>query len=337
MNLQLHINNMCKPIKLQLICFALSLGIMTCVASCYNEIPFDNIDEGEISITFQAPDGVRSRGANYYGDGDGNFTVRYVIESLDGRLIYCSDEANAPQPARQSDGEWSLKVRLILGEKYRILAWADQYNAMAESPYDVNLSTGDLVVNYDRGAGEDLDDAFTAYREFIAGDDVRINMRRPFCQIIIGSDEEFVEENEVSSCIGFGGVDGKDAQILSRINLKTGAVSDPLAFDISGNWRSSQSYTSRDFYGNTDARYIAMRYLIPTNNDSGLTFTLRAGDELRSYTVDIGTKISANSRIVIVPESGFFDKDANIIHFSIIHDASFFGDDNEFHIPQNTY
>lgn len=335
MNLQLHINNMCKPIILRLICFALSLGIMTCVASCSNEMPFDNINEGEISITFQAPHGVRSRGTNFYGDGDGNFTVRYVIESLDGKMIYCSDEANAPRPVEHSKGEWSLKVRLIMGEKYRILAWADQFSGMAESPYDVNLSTGDLIVNFDRGAGEDLDDAFTAYFEFSAGDDVRINMRRPFCQIIIGSNEKFVKENEVSSCIGLDGADGKDAQIYSRLNLKTGVVDDPLAFDISGNWRSSQLYTSRDFYGDTDAKYIAMRYLIPTKNDSKLTFDLRAGDELRSYTVDIGDYISANSRIVIVPESGFFDKDENVVHFSIIHDATFSGDDKKFHISPN--
>lgn len=318
---------------------AMSACLIAGLASCTDDSFINKGSEEEMTLSIQMPEGLRSRSKSYYGEGDGTFYLSYAIEGPDGRIKYSSESVDSPQALELRDGEWAITARLMQGEKYKILVWADQYASSPSSPYDVDLSTGNLTINYTNGGEEDLDDAFAAYKEFVAGQPTTITMKRPFVQVIIGSNEKFVKNNEVVSCVGMGGTDGAGATIYRRLNLKTGQAGQPSSFDNVTYWRSSDSFLSKDFYGNHGAKYITMRYLIPPPNGSEISFNLKSGDEERAYTVNIGSAIKANSRIVIVPEctelgdnaegdpvpgkSGFFDEKGGKVTFNIINDTSF--------------
>ena len=289
--------------------------------------------ERDVTLTVSAPEEFRSRAGNVlYGDGAENeLTLAYAIYRSDGKIIYSSEKAGSPVATQTAHGKWSITARLMSEDTYNVVFWADQFGNDAKNPYSIDFDKTTLTVDYAKSLTpenllSDRSDAYILYTDFIANDGMTFTMKRPFCQVNIGSNEDVIKQDDgyyhsVPTAVGLGFADTYTTNALPNVlNYKTGVVTGVTAGKDSPEMVASDFDAAKyDFPVNAGVQYMYMDYILAPQSqekwgDSGINIsklTLRidlgkhpfAGERREPFFIsNMKDMFLANTRIVIVPQ-----------------------------------
>lgn len=314
---------------------ALMSGLSAC-SDNEGDIPVSKGLPCETTLTVKVPETFRSRAAKLFGEGaQGELSLSYAIYSPDGAIVYSSELDGSPEPTQTNPGEWSITVRLMSEDAYTAVFFADQFGAVEDEaidPYVVDFNAATLTVDYEKSMAvenlvNDRADAYIICQTFVAGQTTTFTMKRPFCQINVGSNEGEIKKidgyyHQVPTRIAFSYSENSDiASLPNVLNFKTGKVSgaggkiDNGSIDMVASSFDDKGY---DFPVNNAVQYMYMAYILAPQTVDGwgdgeaadnLTLNLTLGKapfsgELREpYHIE-GAKnfIFANTRLVIAPQ-----------------------------------
>ena len=320
-------------------------GLVSCVDENY--IPESVNMEKDFILTVDVPDGFRSRSSQYFGDGALNeLHLKYAIFGYDGVMVYSSDDPGSPKATTVDNGRWQLKLRLADGMDYKAFFWADQFGTGDANPYTVNLERAYLSVDYDKAfTPENLEsdrcDAYAVYQDFTAANGLFFTMKRPFCQVNVGSPEPSVVESgsayhnkrvtmswdSNTLVTGLSFVDGS----TETTNLAT--ESDPDAYPSQWPGMKISDFDNADFkfIDSEDSKFMYMAYLLVSGQENKLNLHIEGIDKNFEYHPEVTGKVSKNSRLILVPKwedggDGFIDPRERTLTFIIKYDPDFDGD-----------
>lgn len=308
------------------------VGFTSC--SDEKEAPVAKGVERDVTMMVSAPEDFRTRATgDLYGAGAENpLTLTYAIYRSDGAIIYSSEKAGSPVATQTAAGKWSITARLMSEDTYTVVFWADQFGKDSKNPYTIDLNNHTLTVDYNKSLDpenltSDRCDAYILYTDFIANDGMTFTMKRPFCQVNIGSNEDVIKKTDgyyhnVPTAVGLGFAASFPTNALPNVlNYKTGKVTgvapavkecpDMVASDFDG--------VKYEFPVNNGVQYMFMAYILaPQTSDlwgdasinvDNLALRLDLGkhpfngDRRRPFFIDgLKDKFLANTRLVIVPQ-----------------------------------
>lgn len=311
------------------------LGVLLGTTACNDEkaAPIAKGVERDVTLTVSAPDDFRSRAGNvFYGDGAENvLNLTYAIYRSDGAIIYSSEKAGSPVAAQTAHGKWTITARLMSEDTYHVVFWADQFGTDAKNPYTIDLDKGTLTVDYAKSLApenllSDRSDAYILYTDFIAEDGMTFTMKRPFCQVNVGSNEDVIKKSDgyyhsVPTAVGLGFADSFVTNALPNVlNYKTGVVTGITTGKNSPDMIASDFDAAKyRFPYNKGVQYMYMAYILAPQSsdkwgDSSININklcLRldlgkhpfTGVRRNPFFID-GMKdlFLANNRIVLVPQ-----------------------------------
>lgn len=152
------------------------------------------------------------------------------------------------------EGSASVNLKLVKGESYQIVFWAQK----AGAPYTVDAREGTMTVTATGAANDASRDAFyKLYSTGVVGDAISqdILLKRPLAQInVFAPADDFAAA--VASDVSFGG-SSMTLTAPSRLNLLTGAVSAPVAYSF-----AKASIDPSEVTGLAGYKYVAMNYVL---------------------------------------------------------------------------
>jgi hypothetical protein len=235
----------------------------------------------------------------------------FVYSVRDGAYKYLP---SVSLPSESISGSTRVTLRLVKGESYHIVFWAQH----PEGPYTLDPASGTMTVSPSGPANAELRDAFykTWDGKVTAGFNERVELRRPFAQINVlttAADWQAAVDNEIA----FSGSSMK-VTAPTVLDLHTGAASVPVEYDLTVAAMTVDNPNVPGYEENY--KYIAMNYILAGDRATGkVAFSVYRGDAtepLYSYEVRnvpyqrnyrtniIGDIFSVNGvfNIVIVPE-----------------------------------
>lgn len=313
---------------------ALSMGLTAC-SDAEGDAPVVKGVEREMTLTVKTPDTFRSRSGNHYGDDKGglNTDLAYAIYRSDGTIVYSSEMDDAPVASEVGPGQWSLTVKLLSEDTYGVVFFADQFeDDDPQAPYTIDFNQGTFSVDYSKSMtvenlADDKADAFLLYQEFVAGETTSFTLKRPFCQVNIGSNEKEIKDadgyyHNVPTFVGLNTTGFNQRGVLPTVlNFKTGRVSGcndgPYSHEELSITASDFDAVGFDFPINDGVQYMYMAYILAPSSaegweelgvDGGLTLDITlgkapfAGDLRDTYYIDnMRDKFLANNRLIIAP------------------------------------
>lgn len=311
---------------------ALVFGAASC--SDDNETPVVKGGTTDMTITVNAPDDFRSRAnGKTYGEGAAStLTLSYTIYRADGKAVYASTTTTDPQPVQTTPGQWTISgLKLQKEDTYNVVFWADQFGTDAANPYTLDMVAGTLTVDYSKSLAvenlvNDRSDAYMLYTSFIAQKGATFTMKRPFCQLNIGSNENPIKladgyYHDVPTRAGISyETNSENFSLPNVLNYKTGKVTGANGSGAKDLDMVASSFDDKpyDFPVNAGAQYMYMAYILAPQDASGwgdaganadnLTLCFNLGmapfnGERRStfHVTGVKDEFLANNRIVIVP------------------------------------
>lgn len=314
---------------------ALMSGLSAC-SDNEGDIPVSKGLPCETTLTVKVPETFRSRAAKLFGEGaQGELSLSYAIYSPDGAIVYSSELDGSPEPTQTNPGEWSITVRLMSEDAYTAVFFADQFGAVEDEaidPYVVDFNAATLTVDYEKSMAvenlvNDRADAYILYQSFIAGKSTTFTMKRPFCQVNIGSNEDEIKNvdgtyHQVPTRIALAYDKSSDeASLPNVLNFKTGKVTGAGGNVSNGDIEMiASSFDDKDFDFpiNNAVQYMYMAYILAPQTSDGwgdggniddLTLNLALGKspftgELREPYHVTGAKnfFLANTRLILAPQ-----------------------------------
>ena len=341
--------------------FFAAAAMLTGITSCSQEAVIDDVasdDLVEVTFTTGLEGANESRAIGdgttakylYFGaylqEKDANNTVTYdYLETL--------QPTNAPATGKIEfvDKKATVKLRLVKGQTYRFLFWAQ--STADESYYAVNFEDAKVSVKYDANntiaANDEKRDAFYVVKTYTINGPLTetITLKRPFAQVNVG-----VPMGELAEAVAAGVTVTNSSftfgEVATTLNVFDGTVGDKKKVTytsalipevIPQNGVNTEGELKN--VKKADYEYIAMNYILvndPSNANDGMggdefvtiadaDFTMYAGTQaIKTYDVP-NLPVQRNWRTNII---GSIMSDAE---FNIVIDPIFDGDHN---YPENT-
>lgn len=301
-------------------------------ASCQKENADGNMDDQSsvVSINLTSP----LMGTKAFADGNTVNVVHVHVYKVGehGALTYIEpgrtgSTATPSQDVEMSGGSATYSTRLVTGQTYTFVFWAENIDDDGNSHYTYDTDTKTITVNYTNAVGNDeTRDAFYAVLpnvQITGAYSNSVPLKRPFAQVNFGvTTEDYNAATRAGVTVNGAAV--KCTNVANQLNLLSGAVSgsvDVVAF------ASANLPTATLRAADKDYKYVAMNYVLVGKNASTLsdiTLTLNATGATSANPKYTYTNIplQGNYRTNIV--GNLFTSPANI---NISVDSDFAGDE----------
>lgn len=314
-----------------------SLAVLTLSAlamvSCQKELLGPATQEGQevaVSLDLTTP----LMGTKAYADGNTVDVVHVHVYQHDasGNLTYIAPASSGAtetpsKDVRMSNGAATYSTRLVTGQTYTFVFWAEK---SGNGYYSYDSANKTVAVSYSNATGNDESrDAFYAVLPVtITGAySARVPLKRPFAQINFGASDY---DAAVAAGITVTGASVKLTGIANSINLLDGTVSgsDEVTF-VNTALPSDPNATLR--VASVDYKYVAMDYVLVGKDRktlSDVTLTLAADGTLSTepvYTYSnvplqgnyrtniVGNLFTSPADIIITVDPAFGNPDENIV------------------------
>lgn len=292
-------------------------------ASCNKEISISG-NEAPVTVNISLPEIATKAIA----DGNSVNQVRCIV-FRNGTLISHTD---VTKTITMSNGQATYTTRLISGQTYKMVLWAEVAN---NSHYSVDYNTATVTVSYGSVGNDETRDAFFNSLEFTISDaaaNLNVSLKRPFAQLNYGLSAADKALADAISPIAKAEV-RLDGGAYTKLNLLTGEVSAPATVPVV--FASAPVITSEKLRvqpagatAATEYEYLSMNYIL-VNQEVVPNATLKlydATDALvatvatsqvplkRNYRTNIvGNLISEPAQINVIVDPNFTTPDNNTI------------------------
>ena len=263
---------------------SLWMGIVVLAAGCGRNLD-PTCGQKEVDVSFDM-DATQSM-TKAYGDGMNVNTLHvyaYLVDPVTGSLAYidpASHGENCPsQTLGMTGGKASYSTRLVTGQKYVIVFWADYESKGYDSPYTYDNATHTISVKdynpqvYAVPANDERRDAFYAVETIAVSGAIggrTVHLKRPFAQVNIGVTDQVITD-AASKGITFRDLSVAFTNVASKIDLVTGKVyrvisgndhADYVTFMTS--FLPNQTFT----VGGVEYNLISMNYVLVDQSEEG--------------------------------------------------------------------
>ena len=295
-------------------------------ASCQKENVQDpSSQEADVTFTLSSP----AMQTKAFADGNTVNTVHVHVYKVDasGNLSYIAPTTGSPtKEVTMTGGSVTYSARLVTGQKYTFVFWADYQADGYTSPYTYDAVNQTISVNYNAACNDEKRDAFYAVipNVTITGAySQSVTLKRPFAQVNFGVTTADYDA-AVAAGVTVNGAAVKCTKAANAINLLNGTTSGEVDATFATATLPSETLTA----ANTSYKYVAMNYVLVGKDAktlSDITLTLNAtgaasGTPEYTYT---NIPLQGNYRTNIVGE--LFTSPANI---NITVDKNFTQPDN---------
>lgn len=255
------------------------LAVAACQKENLGEVAPDG-REAEVKLTLTSP----QIGTKSYADGQtvNKVFVHVYQQDADGNLKYIApatagESATPSQVVDMTGGAAKYSTRLVTGQKYTFVFWAEYRDAASPSPYTYDPETKTVTVNYTAVAGNDeTRDAFCNVLkdvEITGAYSSDVKLYRPFAQLNFGvTSEDYAAAKAAGLEVTAAKV--KLTNAATSLNLLDGAVSgaEDVIFDATALPTETLSAAGATY------KYVAMDYVLvgkaaKTLSDVTLTLT----------------------------------------------------------------
>ena len=266
---------------------SLWMGIVVLAAGCGRNLD-PTCGQKEVDVSFDMD--ATQYATKAYGDGMTVNTVHvyaYLVDPDTGSLAYidpASHGENCPsQTLGMTGGKASYSTRLVTGQKYVIVFWADYRSDGDVSPYyTYDNATHTISVedhnnqDYAVLANDEWRDAFYAVETIAVSGAIggrTVHLKRPFAQVNIGVTDQ-VMSNAASKGITFTNLSVAFSNVASKIDLVTGKVyrvisgndhADHVTFGASLLPDPNQKFV----VGGVEYNLISMNYVLVDQSEEG--------------------------------------------------------------------
>lgn len=266
---------------------SLWMGIVVLAAGCGRNLD-PTCGQKEVDVSFDM-DATQSA-TKAYGDGMTVNTVHvyaYLVDPATGSLAYidpASHGENCPsQTLGMTGGKASYSTRLVTGQKYVIVFWADYQSKGYDSPYTYDNATHTISVEdhnyqvYAAPANDEHRDAFYAVETIEVSGAIggrTVHLKRPFAQVNIGVTDQAMS-NAASKGITLEDLSVTFSNVASKIDLMTGKVyrviSDGDHADHADYvpFKASSLPTQKFVVGGVEYNLISMNYVLVDQGEEG--------------------------------------------------------------------
>lgn len=222
-----------------------------------------------------------------YGDGMTVNTLHvyaYLVDPDTGSLAYIDPDShgeNCPsQTLGMTGGKASYSTRLVTGQKYVIVFWADYQSDDYDSPYIYDSATHTISVkdynnqDYAVQANDEQRDAFYAVETIAVSGAIggrTVHLKRPFAQVNIGVTDQ-VMSKAASKEIFFENLSVAFSNVASKIDLVTGKVYRVISGDDHADhvtFRASSLPNQKFMVGGVKYNLISMNYVLVDQSEEG--------------------------------------------------------------------
>ena len=254
-----------------------------------------------------------------YGDGMTVNTLHvyaYLVDPATGSLAYidpASHGENCPsQTLGMTGGKASYSTRLVMGQKYVIVFWADYRSGDYDSPYTYDNATHTISVKdhnyqvYAVPANDERRDAFYAVETIAVSGAIggrTVHLKRPFAQLNYGLSAADKALADAVSPIAKSSVKLDDV-VYTKLNLFDGSVSAPSSVTFTSAPILAEPLTvkAEGASAPVEYTYLSMNYIL-VNQDvvPNTTLTLYGADDAVVATVPVSqVPLKRNYRTNIV-------------------------------------
>lgn len=263
---------------------SLWMGIVVLAAGCGRNLD-PTCGQKEVDVSFDM-DATQSM-TKAYGDGMTVNTLHvyaYLVDPATGSLAYIDPDShgeNCPsQTLGMTGGKASYSTRLVTGQKYVIVFWADYRSNDYDSPYTYDNAAHTISVKdhnsqvYAVPANEERRDAFYAVETIAVSGAIggrTVHLKRPFAQVNIGVTDQ-VMSNAASKGITFKDLSVTFSNVASKIDLVTGKVYRVISGDDHADYvpfKASSLPNQKFMVGGVEYNLISMNYVLVDQNEEG--------------------------------------------------------------------
>ena len=295
-------------------------------ASCQKENVQDpSSQEADVTFTLSSP----AMQTKAFADGNTVNTVHVHVYKVDasGNLSYIAPTTGSPtKEVPMTGGSATYSARLVTGQKYTFVFWADYQADGYTSPYTYNAANQRISVNYNAACNDERRDAFYAVipNVTITGAySQSVTLKRPFAQVNFGVTTEDYNA-AVAAGVTVNGAEVKFTKAANAINLLNGTTSG----DVIATFTTATSPSETLNAASKTYKYVAMNYVLvgkdrKTLSDITLTLDATGAASGRPEYTYTNIPLQGNYRTNIVGE--LFTSPANI---KITVDKNFTQPDN---------
>lgn len=260
------------------------MGIVVLAAGCGRNLD-PTCGQKEVDVSFDMD--VAQSATKAYGDGKTVNTVHvyaYLVDPATGSLAYidpASHGENCPsQTLGMTGGKASYSTRLVTGQKYVIVFWADYRSADYDSPYTYDNATHTISVkghnhqDYAAPANDEHRDAFYAVETIAVSGAIggrTLQLKRPFAQVNIGVTDQ-VMSKAASKGITFKNLSVTFSNVASKIDLVTGEVYRDVPDDDHADYvpfKATFLPNQKFVVGGVEYNLISMNYVLVDQSEEG--------------------------------------------------------------------
>lgn len=279
------------------------LAVVACQKENLGEVAPDG-REAEVKLTLTSP----QIGTKSYADGQtvNKVFVHVYQQDAAGNLKYIApaaagESATPSQVVDMTSGAAKYSTRLVTGQKYTFVFWAEYRDAASPSPYTYDPETKTVTVNYTAVAGNDeTRDAFCNVLkdvEITGAYSSDVKLYRPFAQLNFGvTDEDYAAAKAAGLEVTAAKV--KLTKAATTLSLLDGNVSG--AQDVT--FAAAALPTETLSAAGATYKYVAMDYVLVGKGAktlSDVTLTLTATGTHPEFTYS-NVPLQANYRTNIV-------------------------------------
>ncbi|MDY5023740.1 MAG: DUF6562 domain-containing protein [Candidatus Egerieousia sp.] len=303
-------------------------------ASCQKENADGNMDDQSsvVSINLTSP----LMGTKAFADGNTVNVVHVHVYKVgeNGALTYIepgqSTAVTPSQNVTMTNGSATYSTRLVTGQTYTFVFWADYIDNNGNSHYTYTPATQTIAVNYDNAVGNDeTRDAFYAVLENVkitGAYSKSVTLTRPFAQVNFGVTTADYDA-AVAAGVTVNGAAVKCTKAANAINLLNGTTSGEVDATFATATLPSETLTA----ANTSYKYVAMNYVLVGKDAktlSDITLTLNAtgaASGIPEYTYTniplqgnyrtniVGNLFTSPASIDITVDKNFKEGDNNVV------------------------
>ena len=263
---------------------SLWMGIVVLAAGCGRNLD-PTCGQKEVDVSFDM-DATQSM-TKAYGDGMNVNTLHvyaYLVDPVTGSLAYidpASHGENCPsQTLGMTGGKASYSTRLVTGQKYVIVFWADYESDGYDSPYTYDNATHTISVKdynpqvYAVPANDERRDAFYAVETIAVSGAIggrTVHLKRPFAQVNIGVTDQVITD-AASKGITFRDLSVAFTNVASKIDLVTGKVYRAISGGDHADYVTfmTSSLPNQNFMvGGVKYNLISMNYVLVDQSEEG--------------------------------------------------------------------
>lgn len=261
------------------------MGIVVLAAGCGRNLD-PTCGQKEVDVSFDM-DATQSM-TKAYGAGMTVNTLHvyaYLVDPVTGSLAYIDPAThgeNCPsQTLGMTGGKASYSTRLVTGQKYVIVFWADYRSKVDVSPYYTYDNETHTISVEDHNkqdsavpANDERRDAFYAVETIAVSGAIggrTVHLKCPFAQVNIGVTDQ-VMSNAKSKGITFKNLSVAFTNVASKIDLVTGKVYRVISGDDHADYipfKASSLPNQKFMVGGVEYNLISMNYVLVDQSEEG--------------------------------------------------------------------